>query len=51
MANESFAETFKINQSYARDFLYYLTFCIQKSEMEEIEEKFQQTLRDAKRRK
>lgn len=51
MAGESYTEVFKINQSYARDFLFYLSYLIQKSEMEEVEEKFQDNLRKAKRGK
>jgi hypothetical protein len=49
MADGSLTETFRINQSYARDFLFYLTYLIQKGEMEEAEDKFQETLRKAKR--
>lgn len=51
MADGSFTETNKINQQYARDFLFYLTYLIKKGEMEEIEEKFQDNLRKAKRGK
>jgi transposase len=51
MADGSFTETFRINQTYARDFLFYLTYVIKKGEVEEIEQKFQDNLRKAKKGK
>lgn len=48
MANSKIEKVAEINQQYLSDFLTFLTYLIQKGEMEEEEEKFQETLRKAK---
>lgn len=50
MANSDITKIAEINQIYLVDFLTFLTFQIKKQSVDEIEEKFQQNLRDAKRR-
>ena len=51
MANEEITKVAEIYQIHLNDFLTFLTYRIQKGEMEEVEDKFQQTLRDAKRKR
>lgn len=50
MANSDITKIAENNQIYLVDFLTFLTFQIKKQSVDEIEEKFQQYLRDAKRR-
>jgi transposase len=49
MADNSITKVAEVNQQYIQDTLTFLTYLIQKGEMEEVEEKFQETLRKAKR--
>ena len=49
MADNSITKVAEINQQYIQDTLVFLTYLIQKGEMEEAEDKFQETLRKAKR--
>ena len=49
MADNSIAKVAEVNQQYLQDMLVFLTYLIQKGEMEEAEDKFQETLRKAKR--
>ncbi len=51
MADKKPSEIARINQEYITDFFTLLTFIIQEGEAEQEEEKFQQQLRDAKRRR
>ena len=51
MADNKITKVAEVNGQYLTDFLVFLTYLIQKGEMEEEEEKFQQSLRDAKRRR
>lgn len=51
MADEEITKVAEIYQIHLNDFLTFLTYRIQKGEMEEVEDKFQQTLRDAKRKR
>lgn len=48
MADNSITKVAEVNQQYIQDTLTFLTYLIQKGEMEEVEEKFQETLRKAK---
>ena len=48
MADNSITKVDEVNQQYIQDTLTFLTYLIQKGEMEEIEEKFQDNLRKAK---
>lgn len=50
MASGSFGEIDRIKNSYLTDFLFYLTYLIQKGEADEAEDKFQENLRKAKKR-
>jgi hypothetical protein len=49
MADNSITKVDEVNQQYIQDTLTFLTYLIQKGEMEEQEDKFQETLRKAKR--
>ena len=49
MADNSITKVDEVNQQYIQDTLTFLTYLIQKGEMEEAEEKFQETLRKAKK--
>lgn len=48
-ADEKIEKVEKIYQIYLTDYLQYLSYMIEKQQMEESEEKFQETLRRAKR--
>ena len=50
MADEKIEKVAQVKQEYLTDTLTFLTYLIQKGEMEEEEDQFQQTLRDAKRK-
>ena len=49
MADEKIDKIAEVNQQYITDFLTFLTYLIQKGEMQEIEDKYQEQLRKAKR--
>lgn len=49
MADGQIGKVAQIKQEYLNDTLTFLTYLIQKSEMEEREDKYQDTLRRAKR--
>ena len=49
MANKEPEKIAKIKQDYLTDTLTLLTYLIQEAEAEEKEQKFQQTIKDAKR--
>ena len=49
MADGQIGKVAQIKQEYLNDTLTFLTYLIQKSEMEEREDKFQDQLRRAKR--
>lgn len=49
MADSDITKVFKINETYLMDFLTFLTFQIKKQEVEEIDDKFQDQLRKAKK--
>ena len=48
MADEKLEKVAEIKQQYLTDFLTFLSYLIQKGEMEEQEDKFQETIRKAK---
>ena len=49
IAEEKVEKVKEINQMYLSDFFLFLTYLIQKGEMEDEEDAFQETLRKAKR--
>ena len=51
MANEELEKVAKINQSYLNDFLQYLSYMIDKGEVDEAEMKFQDNMRRLKKNK
>ena len=48
MADNKITKVAEVNQQYLTDFLVFLTYLIQKGEMEEEEDKFQEMIRKAK---
>jgi len=48
LADEKITQVAKVNQLYLTDAFTYLTYLIQKGDMEESEDQFQETLRKAK---
>ena len=48
MANEEITKVAQVKQEYLTETLTFLTYLIQKGEMEEEEDQFQETLRKAK---
>lgn len=48
-ADEKIEQVEKINKTYLNDFLQYMSYLIDKNEMQEQEDKFQDNLRKAKK--
>ncbi|WP_295590201.1 hypothetical protein [uncultured Methanobrevibacter sp.] len=48
MADEKIEKIAQVNQIYLTDAFTYLTYLIQKGDMEEAEDQFQETIRKAK---
>lgn len=51
MAGESYSQIALIKQDYLTNFLFYLTYLIKKSEVDEVEDSFQENLRKAKKKR
>ena len=51
MANETFIQIPQVKQAYLNDFLTYLSYLIDKAEVDDAEDKYQETLRKQKRAK
>ena len=49
MADEKIEKVAQVNQQYLSDFFLFLTYLIQKGEMEDQEDKFQENIRKSKR--
>ena len=47
MADNSLTKVAQVKQEYLTDFLTFLTYLIKKGEMEEVEDKWQETRRKA----